>query len=140
MGRPRAAAARLALSAAVAAVLLGAGAAPALALTATPKPPGAAVEGLVTTGTVATFTDAAILLLGCNAPGQYTAAVTWGDGTTSAATVTGGIGQLVGTCLYAVEATHAYAEEGTFGYSVAITGPAATGDTGAAPWSSATRR
>ncbi len=122
----------LALSAAL---LFGAGAAPApaLALTATPKPPGAAIEGVGLSGTVATFTDAAILLVGCNAPGQYTATVTWGDGTTSAGTVTGGIGQLIGTCLYAVEATHAYAEEGTFGYSVAITGPSAGGDTGTAP-------
>ncbi len=130
MRRPRA---WLALSAGVAAgLLLSAGAAPALALTATPKPPGAAVEGVGLSGTVATFTDAAILIVGCNPPGQYSATVTWGDGTTSAGTVTGGIGSLVGTCLYAVEGAHTYAEEGTFGYSVSITGPS-TGDTGAAP-------
>jgi hypothetical protein len=130
----RASAWRLALVAAIGAGLLAAAPSPAsAALTATAQPPGAATEGAALNATVASFTDGAILGLGCSAPAQYAATVAWGDGTTSAGTVTGGIGQLIGGCLYAVNGAHTYAEEGTVDYSVSIAGPAASGATGPTP-------
>jgi hypothetical protein len=130
----RASAWRLALGAAIGAGLLAAVPSPApAAVTATAQPPGAATEGIALSATVASFTDGAILGLGCNAPGQYSATVAWGDGTSSAGTVTGGIGQLIGGCLYAVGASHTYAEEGTVDYSVAIVGPSVSGGTGPTP-------
>jgi hypothetical protein len=117
--------------AAAAVTTLGAAAPPALAITATAQPPGA-IEGVGFTGTVATFTDGISGLLGCTPAGQYSATVTWGDGTTSAASVSGGVGILIGGCLYAVAGSHTYAEEGTVTYSVALTGPGTTGTTGPA--------
>jgi uncharacterized protein (TIGR03118 family) len=59
---------------------------------------------------VATFDQ-----LGANAvAGDYTATIVWGDGTTSAGTVTAdGAG-------FAVSGTHAYADEGHYAFSVAV--------------------
>ncbi len=125
----KAIAARLAVAVAAACVLIPAS--PALALTVTATPPGA-VEGVSFNSAVADLTDGLSGLLGCSAAGQYSGTVTWGDGTTSPATVTGGIGLLIGGCLYAVNASHAYAEEGGVSYSVAITGPTATASSGPA--------
>ncbi|MEA2298987.1 MAG: hypothetical protein QOF77_1923 [Solirubrobacteraceae bacterium] len=121
---------RPALVLAAGAALCGALAAPALAVTATATPPGA-VEGAPFNTTVATFTDA-LALLPCPAPTQYAATITWGDGTSAAGTVSGGVGTLLGTCFYAVAGAHTYLEEGSAVYTVSITGPGGSGDTGPA--------
>lgn len=112
----------LTLALAGATVLLGFGAAPALALTVAAKPPAAATEGAPINGTVATFNDG-FALLGCTAPGLYSATINWGDGTTTGGTVSGGVGTLLNGCFYAVAGTHTYAEEGSYGYSVTVAGP-----------------
>ena len=82
------------------------------ALTAAVAAPLTGTEGAVLTGvTVATFSDA-----NPNATvNDFTAMITWGDGGTSAGTVVAsGNG-------FAVTGTHAYAEEGSYLASVAIT-------------------
>ncbi len=119
------------MAVAATAVALGAQAAPALAIVATAKPPGA-LEGTELSSTVASFTDGAITLFGCGGAATYTAAINWGDGTTTPGTVTGGIGTFLAGCLYAINGSHTYAEEGPVSYSVAIAGGMATGSTGPA--------
>ena len=80
-------------------------AAPAL----TPQP----VEGTAWSGPVTTFT-----VQGSISPAsEFTALVNWGDGTSSAGTVTGSSGS------YAVSGSHTYAEEGPFSPTVTVTDP-----------------
>ncbi len=63
----------------------------------------APVEGIAFTGTVATFTDPVPI------PSSFTATINWGDGTSSAGTITyNGVTQK-----FSIAGTHAYAEEGT---------------------------
>jgi hypothetical protein len=70
-----------------------------------------ATEGRAFTGQVATFTDA-----DTNATAaDYSALISWGDGSSSAGTVTGGSGSFV------VSGTHTYAEEGSPQVMVTIT-------------------
>jgi hypothetical protein len=113
----------------VAAVLCGAHAPSALAFAGTTAGVGG-TEGATLSGTVATFTDGT-LLLACTSASQYKATIDWGDGTTSA----GGVGQastaLLGACNYTVNASHTYAEAGSYTYSVTISGPDGTLNTGA---------
>ncbi len=72
----------------------------------------AATEGIAFTGTVATFTDAD--------PGgtasDYSATITWGDGTSSAATIVYDSAH----SRFDVNGTHTYADEGTYGLAVAL--------------------
>jgi Bacterial Ig-like domain (group 1) len=68
-------------------------------------------EGAEASGTVATFTDPD----GSATASEYSAMIEWGDGTTSAGTVSGGGGS------FAVSGKHTYAEEGSFTITVAIT-------------------
>jgi hypothetical protein len=77
------------------------------------------------TGTVATFSDSS----GNGVPGNYQAAITWGDGA-----VTGGMISSDGHGGYAVQGTHTYTYEGTLPLSVRIqkTGAAACLVTGTA--------
>jgi hypothetical protein len=83
------------------------------ALTAS-RTPVNAIEGLPFTGPVATFADANPF-----APlGDFTATIDWGDGNSSAGTVTQPDGP--GTD-FVVTGTHTYAEEGSFNVTVAIT-------------------
>src|SRR5947207_1695347 len=49
-----------------------------------------------------------------NVAGDFTATIAWGDGTTSAGTITGSAGA------YTVSGTHAYATPGRFTYTVAV--------------------
>lgn len=63
-----------------------------------------ATEGATFTGTVATFSDTTYA---ANLPSDFTAAIEWGDGTTSTGTVTGAAGS------FTVSGSHLYAEEGT---------------------------
>ncbi|HEY1591105.1 MAG TPA: PKD domain-containing protein [Solirubrobacteraceae bacterium] len=68
------------------------------------------VEGASASNTVATFTDA-----NAGAPvSDFTVTIDWGDGTTSAGTVSGSGGK------FTVSGTHAYAEEGTYTVKVSI--------------------
>jgi hypothetical protein len=70
-----------------------------------------ATEGKSFTATVATFTDG-----DTNATAsEYSAAVSWGDGSSSAGTVTGGSGT------FSVAGNHTYAEEGTRQVAATIT-------------------
>ncbi len=55
-------------------------------------------------GTVATFSDSNTALT----PASFTATIAWGDGTTTAGTVTGGSGS------FTVTGQHTYADEGSF--------------------------
>ncbi len=123
MRRRRATTARLAVAIAVAGVFLGFGSASALAVSVTAAPPASATEGAPITGTVATFTDG-FALLGCPPASAYSAQINWGDGTTTAGTVSGGVGSLLNGCFYAVAGNHAYPEEGSFSYSVTVAGSA----------------
>jgi hypothetical protein len=123
-------AAGLAAGAAGLVVFMGAAASPALAITATANPPGA-TEGATFSATVATFTDG-LGIVGCPPAGQYSATITWGDGTAGPGNVTGGVGTLLGPCLYAVNGTHTYPEEGSLVYDVVVSSPAANADTGPA--------
>jgi hypothetical protein len=70
-----------------------------------------ATEGAAFSGTVATFSDGNPAAVA----GDFTATVSWGDGTTSAGTVA--VRQGGG---FQVSGTHAYAEEGTAAVSVTI--------------------
>jgi VCBS repeat-containing protein len=71
-----------------------------------------ATEGAALTGTsVATFTDTETAEL----PSAFTATITWGDGATSAGTVTGGNGS------FTVSGDHTYADEGSFALSTTVT-------------------
>jgi hypothetical protein len=70
-----------------------------------------ATEGTSFTTTVAMFTDP-----DTTAPAsQYSATIDWGDGSTSAGTISGGAGT------FAVSGTHTYAEEGQYHLTVTIT-------------------
>jgi hypothetical protein len=71
----------------------------------------AATEGVAFNGVVATFTDSR----GGAVPSDFTASITWGDGSTTAGTVaaTGG-----GT--FTVSGIHTYADEGTFSVPVQV--------------------
>jgi predicted heme/steroid binding protein len=71
----------------------------------------AAVEGRSFTGQVATFSD-----IDTNATAaDYSASISWGDGSTSAGTITGGGGS------FSVSGSHTYAEEGSKQVAVTIT-------------------
>src|SRR6516164_7855507 len=72
-----------------------------------------ATEGASFTTTVATFKDADPN----GTASDYTATITWGDGTTSTGTIT----QDPNTKVFSVAGTHTYAEEGTDQISVSIT-------------------
>jgi hypothetical protein len=63
------------------------------------------------TGTVATFTDTDT----ANVPGDFTATIDWGDGVTTAGTVSGGGGT------FTVSGTHTYASSGSFPVIVTLT-------------------
>jgi large repetitive protein len=70
------------------------------------------VEGQSLTGTVATFTQG-----DSTAPvSQFTATISWGDGTTSSGTIS----QDASGDPYAVAGTHTYAEEGTYTTEIAV--------------------
>ena len=72
-----------------------------------------AVEGSASASqTVATFTDPG----GAEAVGDYGATISWGDGSSSAGTVS----YNAATGQFAVSGSHSYAEEGSYGISVAI--------------------
>ena len=66
-------------------------------------------EGVPFTTVVATFTDPT------GSPGDYTATIDWGDGTTSAGTVAGSAGS------FAVTGTHTYPEETTTPFVITVT-------------------
>jgi hypothetical protein len=84
-------------------------------------------EGRAFSGVVATFTDA-----DPNATaGEYTATISWGDGSSSAGTIQGG------SAGFSILGTHTYAEEGTYPIGVAIT-DVDNSDNGATTTSSAT--
>ncbi len=74
----------------------------------------AAIEGTATTATVATFTDSNP----ADAASLFAATINWGDGTTSAGVVTAVTG---GGFAVTAAAGHAYATEGSFAASVAVT-------------------
>jgi hypothetical protein len=85
----------------------------------------AATEGAPFNGTVATFSDADT----SKTPASFTTTIDWGDGTTTAGTVTGGSGS------FTVTGQHTYADEGAFTTTVTV---AETGAGGATANSSAT--
>lgn len=70
-----------------------------------------ATEGSIFSGPVATFTDPDT---SATAP-DYAATIHWGDGSSSAGTITGSGGK------FAVSGSHRYADEGSFGVAVTIT-------------------
>jgi hypothetical protein len=70
-----------------------------------------ATEGQSSTATVATFTDPDTSATAA----EYSATIDWGDGSSSAGTVSGGAGSFV------VSGTHTYAEEGLYHVTVTIT-------------------
>jgi len=67
-------------------------------------------EGQSFTGTVANFTDGST-----HVASDYTATINWGDGTTTAGTVSGSSGS------FSVSGLHTYADEGAFTVPVTIT-------------------
>jgi len=69
------------------------------------------IEGSVFTGQVASFTDSDIT----QGPADFTATIDWGDGTTSAGTIS------VPNVFPAVFGTHTYDEEGNFPLKVTVT-------------------
>ncbi len=69
-----------------------------------------AISGVSFSGPVATFTDTYT----GNAAGDFTATIDWGDGSTTAGTVSGGGGT------YGVSGTHAYTPAGNFTVSVTL--------------------
>jgi hypothetical protein len=79
-------------------------------------------EGLPLTGTVATFTDSDAVLTAS----AFTASVSWGDGTTSAGTVTGSAGN------FTVTGTHTYAEDGSHTITVTVTQTSSPANKGSA--------
>jgi hypothetical protein len=74
-----------------------------------------ASEGTLFNGTVATFSDSDT----SKTPASFTTTINWGDGTTTAGTVTGGSGS------FTMTGQHTYADEGTFSFIVTVmeTGP-----------------
>jgi hypothetical protein len=70
-----------------------------------------ASEGKSFTGTVATFNDGDTSA----AAADYAATISWGDGSSSAGTITGSAGQ------FTVSGTHTYAEEGAYQVTVKVT-------------------
>ena len=84
-------------------------------------------EGRSFSGTVATFTVPST----SPTPADYTASINWGDGTTSAGTITGSAGN------FTVTGTHTYAEEGSYTATVTITDVNTTSNTGTAKTSAA---
>ncbi len=84
-------------------------------------------EGRSFSGTVATFTVPSTT----PTPADYTASINWGDGTTSAGTITGSAGN------FTVTGTHTYAEEGSYTATVTITDVNTTSNTGTAKTSAA---
>jgi hypothetical protein len=119
---------RAALCVGVAIVVCGAHASAALALAGSTSLISG-TEGQPVSGAVATFTDGT-LLLACTSASQYTASVNWGDGSSSAGSVSEGSSALLGACNYVVNASHTYAEAGSYSYSVTVAGPDGTIDTG----------
>jgi hypothetical protein len=81
-----------------------------LSITATGKSISA-TEGRAFTATVATFTDGDTFATAA----EYSATIVWGDGSSSAGTITGGSGT------FSVAGGHTYAEEGTNNVTVTIT-------------------
>lgn len=77
-----------------------------------------ATEGASATRTVATFTDPDTSA----AASEYAATIDWGDGSTSAGTISGGNGS------FTVTGDHTYAEEGSYHLSVTITDVDNTGN------------
>jgi hypothetical protein len=76
------------------------------------QPTVAPIEGMSFSGAVAAFTDSGYP---GNVAGDFTATIDWGDGMTTAGTVSGGGGQ------FSVNGTHTYTEEGSFTLSVTLT-------------------
>jgi hypothetical protein len=70
-----------------------------------------ATEGASFSGPVATFTDPDTTATAS----EYTATIAWGDGATTAGTISGGGGS------FSVSGTHSYTEEGTYPITVTIT-------------------
>jgi Bacterial Ig-like domain (group 1) len=68
-------------------------------------------EGAVASGTVATFTDPDLSATAS----EYSASIEWGDGSSSAGTVSGSAGS------FSVEGSHTYADEGSYPMKVVIT-------------------
>ena len=75
----------------------------------TPQP----LEGTSWSGQVATFTDTGSI----SPASEFTALINWGDGTSSAGTLSGASGS------YTVSGSHTYAEEGTDHPTVTVTDP-----------------
>ena len=75
------------------------------------------LEGVDTTGTVATFSDANT----SDVAADFTATVNWGDGTTEVGTVTGQNGSFA---VAVPGSTHFYSNEGTDTITVTVTGAA----------------
>jgi len=71
-----------------------------------------AIEGATFTGTVATVTDPTVT----STAAEYSATIDWGDGSSSAGTVSGPTGGP-----FTVSGSHTYAEEGTYTIKVTIT-------------------
>ena len=69
-----------------------------------------ATEGASFTGTVATFTDTSANT------GSYNTTVNWGDGSTSAGTVSGNA-----QTGFSLGAAHAYADEGSYPVTISVT-------------------
>ncbi|MBV9280122.1 MAG: PQQ-binding-like beta-propeller repeat protein, partial [Chloroflexi bacterium] len=88
--------------------------------TATVTDAGLASSGYVLTGTVGVGLAQTVLSFtdsdpGC-APADYSAAISWGDGTSSTGTVAAGSG----SCSYVVSGTHAYRAAGTYSISTTV--------------------
>ncbi len=81
---------------------------PSITATGTPV---SAIEAAAFSGQVATFTDPDASATA----GEYAATIEWGDGTSTAGTVSGSGGT------FAVSGEHAYTDEGTYEVKVAIT-------------------
>lgn len=80
-----------------------------------------ASEGHPLTGKVATFTDPDTSA----GASEYSATIAWGDGTSSAGTITGGAGNFI------VSGTKTYLEEGTFAVTVTVSDVDAPGTSSA---------
>jgi len=81
-----------------------------------------AAEGAAFNGTVATFSDADT----SKTPASFTATIAWGDGTTTAGTISGSAGS------FTVTGQHTYADEGSFSFTVTVTETGAGGATASA--------